>query len=176
MRISITGTPGTGKHRIGKAIAKQFNLEFVDLGKLAMEKNIVTPDLERETNIVDISALQKLTKNKENALFVGNFAELIPSDIVLVIRCSPEILKKRLIDREWSKSKIKENLLAEALGSCLISALNHNPPENVAEIDNSHDFEATLQTIIKIIQGTEKKTYGQIDYLSFAPKIEEDYL
>ena len=40
------------------------------------------------------------------------------ADLVIVLRCNPDVLKERLSTRNWKDAKIHENVSAEILGIC----------------------------------------------------------
>lgn len=157
MRIAITGTPGTGKDTIAEMLAKKMGLEVVDIGRLAIEKKYGKKDTERDTFEVNIGKLKKELKGKQG-IFVSNWAELMPNDITIVLRCAPKELAKRLKKRKWPEAKIKENIEAECLDSCLISAIGN--AKTVYELDNTKTKEKTVKKIIELIRKKPKPDYS----------------
>jgi len=156
MRIAITGTPGTGKDTVAELLAKKMGLAAVDIGRLAIEKKYGKKDKEKDTFEVDIGKLRKELKGKQG-IFVSNWAELIPNDITIVLRCAPKELAKRLKKRKWPEAKIRENLEAECLDSCLISAIEN--AKTVYEVDNTKGKEKTAGKIIGLIRKKPKPDY-----------------
>jgi broad-specificity NMP kinase len=82
-----------------------------------------------------------------------------------LLRCNPEILKKRLEER-YPKNplKVQENLEAEILGVITSEAIMEN--KKVYEIDNSEGLKESVDNILKILDGkTEEFRVGKIDWL-----------
>jgi adenylate kinase len=57
---------------------------------------------------------------------------------VFVLRCHPRILEKRLRARRWRATKIRENILAELLDTCLIASVMEYGLRRVVQLDTSH--------------------------------------
>lgn len=167
MRLAITGTPGTGKHTIAEALGKELMLEVVDLGKIAKARGLTTKDEERDTLVVDIERLKGFLPTQ--GILVSNYAELIPADMILVVRCHPGVLAERLAARGYTPSKIKENLMAECIDYCLASAIEQKGP--VGEIDNSGEQGDAVQAAIQMVR-SGRPTYGQVDYSEFVDKLD----
>lgn len=157
MRIAITGTPGTGKDTIAELLAKKTGLAVIDAGRLAIEKKYGKKDRKRDTFEVDIKKVSKELKDTEGIL-VSNWAELIPNDITIVLRCEPRELARRLKKRKWPQAKTIENLEAECLDSCLISAIEN--AKTVYEVDNTKGKEKTVERILEIIRKKPKPDYS----------------
>ena len=58
----ITGNPGVGKHTVAKLIAKNLNLDLIDINKVAIEHGMFVRG--KETLDVDTKALQKIIDKK----------------------------------------------------------------------------------------------------------------
>ncbi len=157
MRIAITGTPGTGKDTIAELLAKKTGLAVIDAGRLAIEKKYGKKDRKRDTFEVDMKRVSKELKGAEGIL-VSNWAELIPNDITIVLRCEPRELARRLKKRKWPQAKTIENLEAECLDSCLISAIEN--AKTVYEVDNTKGKEKTVEKIIELIKKRPKPDYS----------------
>ena len=174
MRVSITGTPGTGKHSIVRRVYHKLHMPVVDLGPFAKDNGLTVPDPGRYTNEVsDMEAVRELVKGFKGSLFVSNWAELIPNELCFVVRCHPLELVKRLADRNYPIAKIQENVEAECLDYCLISALENCEKGNVAEIDNTKGLDANAAKAASIIMGEIGPEYGKVDYSEYADKIGE---
>ena len=89
------------------------------------------------------------------------------ADTLIILSCRPEILEERLILRNYSESKIRENLEAEALGVCSAESLDIYE-NNVYELDvtNLTVDEAAL-TIIDVINGQKELSFGEIDFMDW---------
>ena len=139
--ILVTGSPGAGK----SFLIKNLYLKLKDLGykivkisasKRAFEKNlIVAYDVERDTHIIDYENLKKtleedvkrLSKKENHIIIIESTDPCIIRnhhvDLVIVVKCDPEILKRRLEERKWPKLKIEENVDAEYMGIIYNEAL-----------------------------------------------------
>lgn len=161
MLIALTGTPGTGKTSVAKLL-KNFNI--IELNKLAKEKNfIIGKDKKRKCQIVHLKKLdnyiKKNYKNK-NVFLVGHYSHLLSSDLIIVLRCHPKILEKRLKKKKYSKKKIKENLLAEILDLITIEALEKS--KNIYEIDTTKKtINEVKKHIINILKGNTEFKIGK---------------
>ena len=63
----------------------------------------------------------------------GHIAHLLPCDRIVVLRCRPDELKKRLAQRKYREKKIRENADAEALDVCLIETVEEFEPSQILE-------------------------------------------
>jgi adenylate kinase len=168
MKIAITGTPCTGKTEISQLLSKKLNYKLISINEFAEELNaFVGYDKERECRILDMKKLEKgIKKIKENVIIEGHTSHLFPTDIIIVLRCNPEILKKRLEKRYPNNNfKVQENLEAEILGVITSEAVMES--KKVYEIDTSKkSVEENVDEIFKILNGkTDKFKIGKIDWL-----------
>ena len=70
--------------------------------------------------------LNALLKEKNIILESHLLCDLkLEADLVIVLRCNPKELEKRLFKRKYSKTKLKENVLSEILDYCYINALKN---------------------------------------------------
>jgi adenylate kinase len=168
MKISISGIPATGKTEIAKLLSKKLKYNLISINELAEELDaFIGYDKERESRILDMDKIEKeIKKLKGDLILEGHTAHLFPVDIVIVLRCNPEVLKKRL-DRRYPKNslKVRENLEAEILGVITSEAITKN--KKVYEIDTSEkNVEKNVNEILKILKGnTEDFKVGKIDWL-----------
>ena len=106
--------------------------------------------------------------NDELTIFEGHLSHLCHgADKVIVLRVRPEILQDRLKARDYSDSKIRENLEAEALGVCTAEAFDIHG-EKVSEIDVSYlSVDEIVKSVISIIEGKTDGPIGEIDFMDF---------
>ena len=171
--ISISGTPGTGKTVVSKIIAKKLGTNLITVKNVIKKEKVpFKHDKERKTKIIDIKDLNRaiaknIDKNKNN-IIEGHLSHLIKSDIVIILRCNPEVLKKRLTKRKWNKRKINENILAEVLDSTTIEALEIHSKKRIFEIDTSKkkvkDIVGIAMSIIKKKNDYKDYRAGKIDW------------
>lgn len=146
--ILVTGTPGTGKTTISCLLAKTLQAKYVNPEILLQRKGIdYTYDESRETRIVSIrrlrSSLASLARRSDHGLiFDSHIAFKISSspklERVIVLRCNPAVLERRLKRKHWSKRKISENVLAEILDICLWDAVQNHGWRRISEIDTTN--------------------------------------
>ncbi|MCK5559250.1 MAG: adenylate kinase family protein [Thermoplasmata archaeon] len=185
MIVALTGTPGTGKSSVSKHLRND-GYEVLDINEIVLTKNFVTAyDDTRKTSEVDLEALNKymrkclksglLTQTAETTprpsadpvILEGHLAHLLSIiDQVIVLRCHPDKLQRRLNDKGWSASKIRENLEAEAIDSITIECMNSYDRDKIFEIDTTKDSpEKTMKKILDIISGkVEGYAPGRIDW------------
>jgi len=129
--IIVTGTPGTGKTKIAKKIAKQLNFRYINVHNLIKKNKIYDSyDKKRDCYVVDTKKLNKflkdlIKKSKKSLVIDSHLSHYLPKKYVnlcIVTKCDIKILKKRLEKRKYSKEKIKENLQSEIFNICLNEA------------------------------------------------------
>jgi len=122
-RLALTGSPGTGK----STLAKEFeNLGFhvISVEDIAIEHGCIGDlDINDNARPIDLDALidaleEAWSQNPLEPLIIdGHLSHHLPNDAVVVLRCSPEVLEQRMLERNYSEDKIKGNCEWELLGS-----------------------------------------------------------
>jgi adenylate kinase len=174
MRVALSGTPGTGKTAVAGVLEKQ-GYTIVQLHTLAKEnKCIVGVDKGRDTQLINMDGLDTLIKKKfttnELIFFEGHIGHLLRTmDKVLILRCHPRELKKRLLKKKWKTKKIKENIDAEILDVILCEAVAKHAAENIFEIDTTQKTipevaESIIEIVKKKFRPIKSYTIGQIDW------------
>ena len=117
--IFITGTPCTGKTTVSEVLASKLNCRLIKINDLAIENDFILGiDEDKGYKVIDIPALNEkvseiINDSDELIIFEGHLAHLCDgADKVIVLRVRPEILQSRLEARNYSESKIHENLEA----------------------------------------------------------------
>jgi adenylate kinase len=165
MMCGITGTPGTGKSRISDELARRGHtvVHLTD----TIRPYITGDDEQRDTEIFD--------DERWAAEFVpvdgfveGHFAHLLPCDRIIVLRCRPDELKKRLEQRNYPAGKIRENADAEALDDCLIETVDLHNAKNIFELDTTgSDPVSCADQIEGFVAGKIPAQFGALDWSGF---------
>ena len=168
MKICISGTPCTGKTIITKELSKRLKWKLISVNDLAKQLNAyLGEDKKRNAKILDMKRIEKyLEKVEDDVIIEGHVAHEISCDVVINLRCNPEILEKRLKERYPDKlEKIKENIDAEILGVITSESIRCN--EKVYEVNTSKkSVDQNVDDIVEIINGNTKDyEVGLIDWL-----------
>jgi adenylate kinase len=153
MIIALTGTPGTGKTSVANELHKIMGCHLISLTELLEDGKIsAVYDKKRSTWVVNGRNLRKavskeIVKGKTN-LVDGHLSYMIKSDYVVVLRCRPDILKKRMEKKKWLKAKISENIHAEIIDVVTIETLLLNRKNRIIEIDTSKKTPKALAKMI----------------------------
>ena len=175
--IIVSGTPGTGKTRFGRLLARKLGTEYVNLTFFAKQHHLIRHfDRKRRTGVIDEGGLRReiskyQRERRGSAVIEGHFSGgLIPArfvEIAFVLRCDPEVLNTRLVRRGYSKSKVRENVRAEILDVCLSDTVSSQGRSKVAEIDTtSRTIENCVKEATLILSGRKPKQVGRFDWLT----------
>jgi len=180
--LVITGTPGVGKTTISRTLAAKLGALHLDIATLVKREQMASGyDKKRQTLIADTDKLAKkvqqtVSKTSETIIVDGHYAtDVVPWKQVakvFVLRCHPVELRRRMEERDFQGSKVKENLAAEILDVCLADAVANVGEDKICEIDTTHQtVDATVDQILSILKGKERCTIGIVDWLG---RLEEE--
>ena len=169
--------PGTGKSTISKRLAEELSGEHIELTRLVKDGGLSQGwDETRATVIADMSALRvaiaNILANSTNPIIVdGHYSpDVAPRDavsLVVVLRRAPWLLKAELQARGYSTRKVRENVEAELLGTCLADALAAQDAAKICEIDTTGITpEETVKLILAVLDGDAERGYGAVDWMS----------
>jgi len=172
--VAISGTGGTGKTAVAKALVKLLDgYKLIELNKLAKRiKACKRYDAARKTNIVDMRKLKaevkKLKKEHKSLIIEGLFAHEFDADLVIILRCRPDVLRRRLKRKYTWHTKINENVEAELIGIITEEAIakHGRRKKKVFEIDTT---QKTVKQTVRIAARILKKRpnaykVGKIDW------------
>lgn len=129
--IVVSGTPGTGKTKIAKRIAKEIKGKYVDVNKVVQKYKLAEGyDKKRKTKIVAVKKLNKvlsrmIAESKKILVIDSHLSHYLPKEKVklcIICKCNVNELRKRLKKRGYKKTKIEENVEAEIMDVCLNEA------------------------------------------------------
>ncbi|MEA1944585.1 MAG: adenylate kinase family protein [Euryarchaeota archaeon] len=154
MIIGITGTPGTGKTSACALLE-----DVLDLNELIKREGLYFGiDKKRDSLIADMDAVydrvQEIADDR-NFVIEGHLSHHV-SDVAIVLRTSPDELRRRLSKRGYSEAKIQENVEAETIDVILIEAVEWC--DKVYEIDTTDKtVEKVADMIREILDGLDSK-------------------
>jgi len=172
MSIVITGNPGVGKHTISKEVAKNLELDILDINKIAKDEGLFEKN--QDTNNIDTKKLGKIfcEKNLEKNIIVGHLApyvlDLQQVKIMIVLRRNPYDLITVYKDRGYSDGKSIENTGSEVLGVIAHDAKSKFK-DKVFQIDSSGK---TIEDVVKKVMSVISNFTGNedVDWLDLVTK------
>lgn len=162
-------------------LARELRGEYLSLGKYIIKHRLFSGlDKKRSARIVDITRtsnrIQQFTHRNVRPLIVDtHHPEGIVTNnvttVVFVLRCDPVILIRRLRRKKWSREKIRENVMAEALDSCYITARSYYTNRKLVQLDTSHSkVKNSVETAKDILSGN-KAPFLSVNWLD---KLKDD--
>ncbi|WP_439026212.1 adenylate kinase family protein [Haloarchaeobius sp. DT45] len=175
MRVVVTGTPGTGKTTATDRIAEDSDTTYdVDLDVVHLNEVVEAEQLyeevdeERDSVVVDLDALEAWVGDRDAVLLDSHLAHYLDADRVVVLRCAPEELEQRLLDRGESEPKAHENAESEALDVILSEAVELHGLETVYEIDTTgRTPEDVAADIAAVVNGDREPSAGDVDFIDY---------
>ncbi|WP_226479059.1 adenylate kinase family protein [Natrinema amylolyticum] len=182
MRIAVTGTPGTGKTTATELLESRLadaetaadrestpDLEVIHLNRVLEEEGLYTEvDADRESKIADLEALSEWLAGRDDVVIESHLAHHVDADRIAVLRCHPETLEERLLERGETDAKAAENAESEALDVILSEAVEEHGLESVYEIDTTdRDPAAVADELAAVAAGERDPSAGEVDFVGY---------
>jgi len=171
--LVITGVPGSGKTTIAKILSKKLKAKYLSITKFILQNRIF--EEQNREKVVEVKKLQKYLdreikkiKNEKFLILEGHLASELSfpnyKTKVIVFRRNLNQLKKEMEKRGYSKRKISDNLILEAMD--YFGEHSRTNFKDVYEIFVKNK-ETTINKILKILKGKK------IDETKIANKTEK---
>ena len=140
MRLIITGSPGTGKTTVGKALSERLNYKIFNEKEFAIAKGIGEWDSEQDELVVPLEKLEKEVNKffakEKNVILEGHLlCEIkVKADFAILLTCHPEILESRLEARGYKAEKIQDNVFCEGIEYCKKHLARNQPKKKIIEL------------------------------------------
>lgn len=169
MIVAVTGTPGTGKTTAVERV--ETDLEIVHLNDVLREREselTTGTDPDRDSSIADLDAIDASFADRDDLLIESHLAHRLDVDRVIVLRCHPRELERRLQRRGSDREKARENAEAEALDVILSEAVTEHGLDAVYEIDTTDRTpEAVASEIQAVLVGDREPSAGTVDFIAY---------
>ncbi|RXK49068.1 adenylate kinase family protein [Halorientalis pallida] len=167
MRVAVTGTPGTGKTTATERV--ESGLDLVHLNEVIREEGLATGrDEERDSLVADLDAVADRLSDRDDLLLDSHLAHRLDVDRVVVLRCHPGELERRLTERGEPTAKAEENAESEALDVILAESVDRHGEDSVYEIDaTDRDPEAVAGEIERVIDGDRDPSAGTVSFIEY---------
>jgi adenylate kinase len=167
MRVAVTGTPGTGKTTAVELIGTA--LDVIHLNDLIREEGLTEgTDEDRDSLYVDLDAVSERLAGRDDVLVESHLAHYLDVDRVIVLRCRPDSLEDRLLERGESEAKAVENAEAEALDVILSEAVDRHGTDAVYEIDTTDTTPKTIADEIEAVLADDRgPSAGTVEFTGY---------
>ncbi|ABX13431.1 adenylate kinase family protein [Nitrosopumilus maritimus] len=172
MSIVITGTPGVGKHTIGKELAQKLKLEIVDINEIAKNSGLFEEN--DESNDVDTEKLKVILREKisDRHIIIGHLAPYVLDNEkvnrVIVLRRNPYDLIQVYDERGYSDKKSRENASSEILGVITYDVINQFQDKVVQINVTGGKVQEVLEKVNSAISGNIDTE--EVDWLELVTK------
>ncbi|GAA0505443.1 adenylate kinase [Halorubrum aquaticum] len=166
-RVAVTGTPGTGKSTATALLEAEYDVVHLNDRIKEREELWTERDDERDTLVADLDAVADHLGDWTGVLD-SHLAHHFDIDRVVVLRCHPETVERRLRERGESEATAAENAESEALDVILSEAVAAHGMENVYEVDTTdREPEAVADAVREAIEGAVEPSAGTVDFTDY---------
>ncbi len=149
--ICITGIPGTGKSTLCLNLNRN-GVTCRPANDEAQRLGCVSGD------VVDTDRLRGAINGVN--IIEGHYTHLLDCECVIILTGSEETIRKRLLDRGYSREKIEENIDVMLSGSIYYEALDRLRAGRIFTVSTDSENEgavlARVMSIISLIRGNNK--------------------
>jgi adenylate kinase len=168
MRVALTGTPGTGK----TSAAASLPVPVVALGEVIEREGLWTErDETRDSLVADLERVAEWLASEApegDHVVESHLAHLLPADRAVVLRCRPDALRDRLVERGVPEAKARENAESEALDVVLSEAVERAGRERVYEVDTTDRTPAEVGAAVEaVLAGEREPSAGTVDFTDY---------
>jgi len=167
VRVAVTGTPGTGKTTATEHL--ETDLSMLHLNRIIREKGLTTGhDEQRGSAVADLEAVGEWLDGKDDVIFESHLAHNFEADRVVVLRCHPSEIERRLGERDESPESVAENAESEALDVILSAAVDRHGQDSVYEIETTDEPpESVAASIAAVIDGSVQPRVGTVSFIDY---------
>ena len=154
--IAITGTPGTGKTALCQALGTNFSvLSLQDLAE--QHECLDSIDTADGAAPIDIHQLAEKWQFQGDVItFIdGHLSHFLDVDAIVILRCHPTEIEKRLQSRDYSTAKIAANVEWELISGTWSELLEFEISAPLLELDTTSASTEELRT--QVLSWIEKK-------------------
>jgi adenylate kinase len=169
-RVALTGTPGTGKSTAAARLPSTWKVtEVSDLAR-RMDASRAVPgpggSVVREVDLERMRRTLPIVRTGSVEVVVGHLAHLLPIRDVVILRCHPQELERRLrVDRRRGRAEVHENLVAESVDVILEEARRLG--RRVWEVDTTRRTPQEVSEIVaRRVRHRGPSAYGKVDWLA----------
>ncbi len=158
--IVITGTPGSGKTTIAKAVSREIkNSLLISVNDIVKDKKLFTSYAKDGARIADMGRLKRELERmagswKGTVIMDGHLLcdMRIAGATAIVIREHLDVIKKRLLKRGYSTGKARDNIVSEAIDYC-----GERARANYKRVHEIMSGKGSAVLALKIIGGRAKR-------------------